>query len=371
MEKKSISLSYREGSSDKVYHAAVEMAPGTDTQLDKWVVNFAYGRRGAGMQTGTKTQKPVSFEAASKILDKLIQEKQAKGYKIDAGNVAVQAPVKKTQTGLYPQLLKAIDQDEVDGYLEDDDYIAQEKMDGERKFVWKIKGIAIGSNRKGQEVNIPDTIIKDLTIRTNYDNFILDGEMIGDDYHVFDLVMLKDKLDTHGYLRRYNLLKEVLQDSNFQHIQLVKAYNGFVPKSRLHNTLIREGKEGIVFKKKDAVYIPGRNSNTQFKRKFYETASFIVEEVNDKRSVAICLFKELEDGVKTPISVGNVSIPVNHQVPKLHDVIEVRYLYAYRDGSVYQPVYLGVRNDISPEECLMSQLKYKGEAKDEEGESAS
>jgi len=42
-------------------------------------------------------------------------------------------------------------------------------------------------------------------------------------------------------------------------------------------------------------------------------------------------------------------------------IIEVRYLYAYKGGNLYQPTYLGVRDDISFEDCLISQLKYKKE----------
>ena len=38
--------------------------------------------------------------------------------------------------------------------------------------------------------------------------------------------------------------------------------------------------------------------------------------------------------------------------------MEVRYLYAFRQsGAVYQPVYLGEREDIEPAECTVSQLQ--------------
>jgi bifunctional non-homologous end joining protein LigD len=69
-----ITLYYREGASDKVYQAAIEAADGG------YVVNFAYGRRGTTLATGTKTTSPVSFDDARKIYDKLVREKAAKGY---------------------------------------------------------------------------------------------------------------------------------------------------------------------------------------------------------------------------------------------------------------------------------------------------
>jgi bifunctional non-homologous end joining protein LigD len=37
-------------------------------------------------------------------------------------------------------------------------------------------------------------------------------------------------------------------------------------------------------------------------------------------------------------------------------------LYAFKGGSVFQPVYLGVREDLTQEDCTLDQLKYKAEA---------
>jgi len=41
-------------------------------------------------------------------------------------------------------------------------------------------------------------------------------------------------------------------------------------------------------------------------------------------------------------------------------VVEIRFLYAFRESNaLYQPVYLGPRQDIQQHECVLSQLKYK------------
>src|SRR4051794_8129298 len=69
-----VTLYYRDGSSDKVYTAAIE------PRGDGYVVTFAFGRRGAALQAGTKTTSPVTLEKAKTIYDKLVREKQAKGY---------------------------------------------------------------------------------------------------------------------------------------------------------------------------------------------------------------------------------------------------------------------------------------------------
>ena len=40
--------------------------------------------------------------------------------------------------------------------------------------------------------------------------------------------------------------------------------------------------------------------------------------------------------------------------------MEVRYLCAFKQsGAVYQPLYLGEREDIDQTECVVSQLKYR------------
>ena len=53
-----ITLYYREGSSDKVYQCQIEAAG------ERFVVNFAYGRRGSTLNTGTKTNVPVEYADA-------------------------------------------------------------------------------------------------------------------------------------------------------------------------------------------------------------------------------------------------------------------------------------------------------------------
>lgn len=357
-----VSLSYKEGSSDKVYQAALEK----DKKTDLWVVNFAYGRRGSAMQIGTKTTKPVDYKQAEKILSKLVNAKQSKGYKVDLNddNVSlVQSPVERKQTGHHPQLLKAIEEADVESFLEDDDYIAQEKMDGVRKMIGRGPSEIIGINRKGEAVNVPVSVIEDITRNMDAENFLLDGEQIGDKYHVFDMLINKIAIKDLPYETRYKLLNKFIQECDFKNIHLVKAVSGFVPKSALYKQLLQDGKEGIVFKKKDAKYVPGRNSGTQFKHKFWESASFVVIGENAQRSVEIAVMNKKISGM-TEISVGNVTIPVNHSMPKKGDIVEVRYLYAYREGSLIQPSYLGVRTDLDKSDCLASQLKYKSESND-------
>ena len=66
--------------------------------------------------------------------------------------------------------------------------------------------------------------------------------------------------------------------------------------------------------------------------------------------------------------MGNVTVSVNFALPSVGDVVEVRYLYANRGGALYQATFLGVRDDIDPSECLLSQIKYKADSDSEDAE---
>jgi bifunctional non-homologous end joining protein LigD len=84
--------------------------------------------------------------------------------------------------------------------------------------------------------------------------------------------------------------------------------------------------------------------------------------VNQQRSIGISLF-----GRNGWQLAGNVTIPANHSIPVVGDVVEVRFLYAFPESDVlFQPVYLGKRDDVDPAECRVSQLKYKPEASNDD-----
>ena len=350
MEK--ITLYFRQGSSDKIYQAAIEAKDGG------YVVNFAYGRRGTTLQTGTKTQTPVDYAAAKGIYDKLVKEKTAKGYTPGEDGTPYQHTDKQQEaTGINCQLLNAVEESDLPRLIRDPGYWLQEKHDGRRLLVQKHDGAITGINKLGLTVAVPETI--ETAAKALAQDFIIDGEAVGDFLHVFDLLSIDGELVTgRPYTDRNLRLINLLALCRQHHIRLVET--AFMPKQKqaLFDQLKAENREGVVFKHLSAPYTSGRpaSGGTQFKFKFHETASCIVGKVNGKRSVSLKLF----DGTDL-VSVGNVTIPANKEIPMPNDVVEVRYLYAYKGGSLFQPVYLGPRDDVTPQECSVDQLKYKAE----------
>ena len=176
-----ITLYYHEGSSDKVYQASIE------PQGEGFVVNFAFGRRGSTLNTGTKTQAPVDYDSAKRLYDKLVREKKAKGYTEGPDGTPYLHTNKEDRiTGLLPQLLNPIDEREVQRLLQDPAWAAQEKLDGRRVLVRKAGAEIHGINRKGLLIGLPSPIV--VGAHKISSDFVLDGECVGDVLYAFDLL---------------------------------------------------------------------------------------------------------------------------------------------------------------------------------------
>lgn len=346
-----ITLYYRQGSSDKIYQASIEKQEGG------YAVSFAYGRRGATLATGSKTPSPVSHEDARRIFDRLVAEKTAKGYTPGPdGTPYEQTDKAAALTGIQCQLLNAVGDDRIEELLADPAWWLQEKFDGRRLLVRKHGESITGINRLGLAIALPQTLA---VAAANYPiDFVIDGEAIGDKLHVFDVLRIGDEVTSElrygeRYLRLMNLL------GSFVHPNIELVPTAFLPKHKTEMLAqLRAGNcEGVVFKRTDAHYVAGRpaSGGAQLKYKFCETASFIVGKINSKRSVGLLLF----EGERIQ-QAGNVTIPSNHAIPTAGQIVECRYLYAFREsGCIYQPVYLGPRDDIRAEECTTAQLKFR------------
>jgi len=104
MTSENITLYFKQGSSDKVYTASLE-----EVENNRFVVNFAYGRRGATLTTGTKTKTPVDYASAKKTYDKLVKSKTSKGYTPGAeGPQYVHTDTDTKDTGIQKDVGKAV-----------------------------------------------------------------------------------------------------------------------------------------------------------------------------------------------------------------------------------------------------------------------
>lgn len=347
-------LHFKEGGSDKVYVGWL-VAEG-----ERFHVDFAYGRRGSALKTGRKTSAALPQAEAQAALDKLLASKIAKGYTPDAGGAAYHGTeLAGRVSGAAVQLLNAVEEGAVTGLLASDEHVAQEKHDGERRLVEKRGGQAQGINRRGLYVGLAasvKTAIEALPVAS----CLVDGEAVGEELHAFDLLELDgEDVRERPYRERLALLSALLGGS-VGGVKVVATAYCADTKRALFEAVKASGGEGVVFKERGAAHQHGRpnSGGVALKFKFVETCSALVTGVHpSKRSIALALLDE--DGRDVP--VGNVTVPPNQSIPATGSVVEVRYLYGRRGGSLYQPVLLGERSDIPAEDCVLDQVKYKDE----------
>ena len=194
--------------------------------------------------------------------------------------------------------------------------------------------------------------------------FLADGEITDSHFYIWDLLSVNDTdLRTEPYEIRYVHLTQLFRGI---HHTLRVCETAMTPRTK--RTFVKAmhdaNAEGFVCKNRYAAYAGGR-AGQHFKCKFVATASFIVGPKPDKkaddghRSIAVYLL----DGNR-PRFMGTVGVPDRYPLPRVEQVVEVRYLYCHPgpDGKLIQAKYFGkVRDDVELAECTVSQLKFKAE----------
>lgn len=358
----SIKLFFQEGSSDKVYHATIlETAPG------KYTVAVEWGRRGSTLNKGNKAVG-VSREAAEKAFARLVREKTSKGYQEIAGDVkpATVAPPegegsgskvqgRRKRTGVAAQLLQSIDESDLERHMQDETMVAQQKIDGIRIIV-HVSGEIIATNRSGELSSIDARIADGLSGMP--EGTILDGEVIGGAYWLFDVLQIgNEDVRKIGYLDRWLRLEGELEPGLAGPIHVLPTVRGRHKRS-LFERIVEQRAEGIVFKHARAPYKAGRGS-TQLKYKLTKSADVVILS-NAGNAYQMAVF----DG-KTLRDIGKVFAGTTNESRALIDamlargerpIAEVRYLYATDDDNLFQPVFVGLRDDKKAAQCTRAQL---------------
>ena len=353
-------LYYQDSHSDKVYNVAITEKPGG------YNVCFSYGRRGTSLTTGCKTSSPISYTEALKTYRKLVASKKTKGYKHSGTTPSVISTMEpKVHSGVQLQLLNEIPLEDVETYILDPEWFAQEKYDGVRKAYRALnppgtKWEAI--NKKGITVATNPLFVQDLCDvydKTNLGNmYTFDAEDMGDYLAIFDIVHEAPFHNRHTSIANWFARYENNAGKPLQHIRLVPYAQTEAQKRILFASLKAENAEGIVFRR-NSTYQHGRpnKGGDVLKYKFCATATCEVSGIHtEKRSVSIRVY----DGQGNPIEVGNVTIYPNQEIPEIGNCLEIKYLYAIPNSmQLFQPVNLGIREDNDKEDCKFEQLKFK------------
>ena len=373
-------LEIKEGSRDAVYTLTLIR----DTQYADPNYGFhlqaLFGRRGSTMQEKRwpETLPLTKDKARKEYQDKIAEKVVKKGYKI----VASDAPKEKwvinpspvvplTEAGLASletskwlpiaklpphQLLNAVDNPQF--YVDSPVWWMQRKEDGVRAYLIRDGMDIRGQSRTGLPVTVHDDV-KLAALKLKAQRFVLDGEMCGPTFYTFDMLH-RDAFDYRAtdYAKRFTELGKLVPLATYGAIQVSATWRTPKEKRPMFEELRQRGSEGVVFKEPKATYQSGRpnTGGCALKHKFKAQATVqVVPKVKEdgKSSVEMAVL-----GPQGLQRIGTVTVPPNKTMPKVGDMIEVEYLYAYRGGSMVQAVLLRQREDkLRPDRLETLQFK--------------
>lgn len=358
MQSRYINLENTTGSSFKTYRISLlESNGGFD-------LNVEYGRIGKPLRQETKLSG-VTYGQAYQTFEKLLKEKRAKGYVVAVSadqdgqplpaEAAASAPAERTDVPVM--LLNPVSEARGAELVDDPAWGMELKYDGERRLIVIDGAEAYGVNRKGMKVPLAPAIRAAALAAPMRGLTILDGEDMGGEVVVFDVLAFDGEDMRHlSYRERIgyrNCARARLPGLSYASTAIT-AEN----KARMLADARTTVQEGVVFKRLASPHAAGRpnSGGDALKWKFTESASVrIASKHPSRRSVGMEVFDEASGQW---VAVGNVTVPPNKDIPAVGDICEVQYLYAHENGSLYQPVYLTRRSDLDHGDCLRSQLKF-------------
>jgi DNA ligase D-like protein (predicted ligase) len=223
----------------------------------------------------------------------------------------------------------------------------------------------------------------DLQKREHVDNpfkITLLSEQIPAVYIVFDILQRGTKDLTHTKLHERKILLErtVTESPRLMLCPFVEGKG-----EAYYEAVVKAGFEGIMAKRRDSLYYPGKRSDTWLKIKKIKTLDCVIGGFTEGEGIREGYFGALLLGVGQPLTyVGKVGTgftretvkdmyvllkrietdenPFSETIPhgKVHFVTpiyvcEVKYLEMTDDKKLRAPVFLRLRSDKIPEECTL------------------
>ena len=251
---------------------------------------------------------------------------------------------------IEPMLAKEVDIDGVDKYLDDSNWIMQEKRDGVRALFRISSDVVTRYSRSGEVVQAFP-----LEERVPYIHVVLDGEVIGNKIVLFDLIQpgLNESMAERS-IKLMHLYRDVdLTKALRSHTEIVKMYVSSSKREALFGPLMDT--EGVVFKKAAAPYTQGRSDNwIKFRHRFQMYA--IVGETNYRNKAQSARLMHYDGS-----DAGGLAVPVNHGL-KVGDIVKVEYLHLTNSNKVYGGKFRGKADhlEVNPRIMKTQKLRYQG-----------
>jgi ATP-dependent DNA ligase len=259
---------------------------------------------------------------------------------------------------LYPQLAQSTTIEDLEPFINDDNWVMEQKLDGHRLLLMSpgrpdMPPTALTRNGTVYSRKLPKAIEE---FRFPAGEWALDGELVDGTFYVFDLPIAGLP---HGVLWERRAMLEALLDSIQHPFKLVPQAKSVDEKIALASKALASNFEGLILKKTNAPYRSGGRTPEWLKLKFTKSADVVVLDVRDdgKESARLGIVR---DGQL--IDVGRASLIGKEKrgVIAQGDVVEVMYLYCNNPDvpRLYQPTILRKRDDKRPHECTIDQLQY-------------
>ena len=272
---------------------------------------------------------------------------------------------------LRPMLAESITLADLPKYIRDDQWVAQLKADGHRLLIYVDEGnvSALGRNGQPKMSGLSHKLLSQFEV-FDKGTWVFDGELIGSDLVLFDLVHAASKCGpTTPFSERYFVLKTLYQDvwqPDPSVVTLLPIHAGADNKLALVRSAEQEQREGVMLRHVTGQYRNGGRSSHLLKCKFTKEADCIIYDTNTNGHENVELVLLDPDG-KFPaqagypagiLPVGSASAIGKKPKPEKLDVWEVRYLYVVDQDRprLYQPRLMRKRTDKDLPECVVDQI---------------
>lgn len=276
------------------------------------------------------------------------------------------APEPRRGVPPVPQLAATIPFSGLDKYLNDPAWGYEQKLDGDRRMIAVEDGKVFGINRSGGIVPVKRDLASCFDVFNG--SWLFDGELLGGVFCCFDMPRIGPDPDFEDkpYSYRRTFLNKIMADVVLPYtnaVMLLPTFTTTGEKLQLMQGCINANSEGIMAKRFDSPYHFGKRTQTMLKAKLWASIDCVVMKVSPtgKRSIRVAVYDHTRTygpTDKPDVNVGDVTVTDKRLVSLNEgDVVEIKYLYGTADRKLYQPSFLRMRPDRTPQSCDTSQLK--------------
>lgn len=278
---------------------------------------------------------------------------------------AVTASLAEPSNIIAPMRFKQAEVVDLQKYTEDDDWYMQQKLDGIRAQLvlepgtepW-FRNSSGGRLAAAAATATTDRILSFLgTHPTDSVGFAVDGEVLGNEFWIFDLVV--EGLEKVSFEDRLTALeawyKSVVEAGLGGYIKLLPTAKTTEQKSSLAVQVYDGAGEGWIVKRRTSTYDWGQRVDHSLKIKVTHTVDCVVMDRNRDREQNMVL--GAWDKAGDLVEIGCASA-IGKPDAKIGEVVEVKYLYAGANGRLVQPTVLRKRDDKLFTDCYTDQLVF-------------